>query len=99
MVLSAPGTRKFSSKGLLKNLADWARVGCTVPSSSVQRDWRSHACCRPTIPVVEAEASVRHGIGRRPQFGVFPTLAAVGGGFDLAEWRRRRIGHAKPLIS
>src|SRR5438067_3672460 len=42
-VLSLPGTRKLASSGLFQYFADSARVGCTVPSSSVQRDMIVHS--------------------------------------------------------
>ena len=52
MELSRPGTLNVASKGLFQYLADCARVGCTVPSSSVQRDmmtqsFTSHFHVRP----------------------------------------------------
>src|SRR4029450_511129 len=43
IVLSAPFTAKSRVSGTPQYLATCARVGCTVPSSSVQRDMMSHS--------------------------------------------------------
>src|SRR5215510_13888322 len=95
IVLSAPFTLNGGVSGSFQNLATCARVGCTVPSSSVQRDMMSHSLPSHVHGSANRVCAMRKaGVRNSATFHVLPPSVEMSTFLTAPP-----PDHARPLIS
>src|SRR5262245_634735 len=95
IVLSAPFTAKSGVSGTPQYLATCARDGCTVPSSSVQRDMMSHSLPSHVHGSAKRVCAMRNaGVRSSATFHVLPPSVETSTFLTAPA-----PDHARPLIS